>query len=562
MIYVADFETVNDVNDCRVWSWGVCDVAERPGFYDWGIDLDGFMSWVETQHKPTIYFHNLKFDSAFILSWLFCQGFTHVKTNKNMPTKSFTTLMSDKGQMYELIISFKGGKKGNSVKFLDSFKLLPFKVSRLPKDFGFADEMVKGEIDYNKRRPLGYIPDLNEQSYQQRDVMIVAKCLYYIFQEGHTRMTVGANALSSYKETIGESNFKHWFPQLECDSYIRQSYRGGFTWCNPRIANKGVKTGMVFDVNSLYPWVLHSCLLPHGEPLFFTGKYEEDERYPLYVARCIIDIKLKPNHIPCLQIKRSYLYQPNQYIENTKQPTEVYLTSVDIDLIFRQYEVMEFIMLDGYKFQANSQMFRSFIENKMEQKIKAEKLGHMVKRTLAKLEQNNVYGKFGTNPNTQEKIPYLDESRCVKWELGEKGNRDPVYIPVATFVTAHARFKTITSAQQVYERFCYADTDSLHITGTTIPENLEVDKYKLGAWKMESVFRRAKFIRQKTYCEEIFNHEKRRWELHITCAGMPERCYKHVRFTNFKPGAHFKGHLSHKTVPGGVVLLPNEFTIK
>lgn len=25
---VADFETVNDINDCRVWAWAICDVAD------------------------------------------------------------------------------------------------------------------------------------------------------------------------------------------------------------------------------------------------------------------------------------------------------------------------------------------------------------------------------------------------------------------------------------------------------------------------------------------------------------------------------------------------------
>lgn len=35
----------------------------------------------------------------------------------------------------------------------------------------------------------------------------------------------------------------------------------------------------------------------------------------------------------------------------------------------------------------------------------------------------------------------------------------------------------------VYNQFCYADTDSIHITGTDIPD-IEVDGMKLYYWKL------------------------------------------------------------------------------
>lgn len=562
MQFVADFETVNDVEDCRVWSWGVCEIDEHPQYFEWGIDIEGFMHWCLCQTKPKIYFHNLKFDASFILYWLFLNGYTYTKDKKHMKDKTFNTLVSDKGQFYQLTICEKAGSKGNKITFYDSLKLLPYKVEQLPKAFGFDHELVKGEIDYNKKREKGYIPNRDELSYQKRDVLIVARSLYYMFQHGMTKMTVGSNALQNYKDLIGERNFKNWFPQLECDSYIRQSYRGGFTWCNPKFAGKCVKTGMVFDVNSLYPWVLHDCLLPYGEPIFYTGDYEEDPVYPLYVARCIIDISLKPEHIPTIQIKQCFRYGSNEYITETKQPEELYLTNVDIELMFQQYDVHEFIMLDGYKFKGSSQLFKPFIDLHMGRKIQADKEGNKVLRTHSKMMQNNLYGKYGLNPNTRSKHPIMDDNGVIKWELGEKEHRDPVYIPVATFVTAYARYKTITTAQKLYARFCYADTDSVHIIETDEPKMIDIDAYRLGAWKKESVFRRALFLRQKTYIEEIFDHKKKRWSLNITCAGMPDRCYKHVSIKNFKPGRSFKGHLKHVNAIGGTVLLDNLFTIK
>lgn len=562
MVLSCDFETTNDINDCRVWCWGACEVSLNPGF-EWGIDIESFWEYILTlKELKKVYFHNLKFDAQFLISYLLRTGYHIVTSRLKMPVKSVYTLVSDKGQFYMLKVQVT---KKQSITFLDSLKLLPFKVKELPKAFGFEKSQQKGEIDYNKHRPIGYMPTKEELKYQKDDVQIVAKSLYHIFNEGQTKMTVGANAMQSYKQIIGERNFKNWFPVLECDEYIRRSYRGGFSWVNPKFQNKGVKVGRVYDVNSLYPSVLHDCLLPLGEPIYFKGKYEYDPHYPLYVCNVIIDIKLKPEHIPCLQIKKCFRYGSNEYITETRQPEEITVTSVDLEMIYSQYEVREIIFLDGFKFRGSKTMFCAFVDFYMKQKIDAELSGNKALRTLAKLTQNNVYGKFGTNPNVQGKYPELNEEGIIKWHLTEKDTREPVYIPVATFVTAYARQKTIMTAQSVYDRFCYADTDSIHIVGVDEP-NIDVDPVKLGAWKHESTFRRAKFIRQKTYIEEIWNPGDKdnppRWKLNITCAGMPEACYKHVKWTNFKPGASFKGHLQTVSAPGGVCLLPNEFTIK
>ena len=135
---------------------------------------------------------------------------------------------------------------------------------------------------------------------------------------------------------------------------------------------------------------------------------------------------------------------------------------------------------------------------------------------------------------------------------------------MASFITAYARYKTITSAQRNIERFLYADTDSLHLLGTEIPD-LEVDPVKLGAWKHESTFSRGKYLRQKSYIGEIDGDVK------VTCAGMPKNCIslmKEKGFTNdeiwdkFEYGSEFDGKLLPKHVSGGIVLVDTIFTLK
>ena len=76
------------------------------------------------------------------------------------------------------------------------------------------------------------------------------------------------------------------------------------------------------------------------------------------------------------------------------------------------------------------------------------------------------------------------------------------------------------------------DTDSIH-TGLSIEELkqfCEIDPVKLGAWKHEGDFEKAKFVRQKCYIELVDGN------LEVTCAGMPKTCYKYVEWDKFKTG--------------------------
>ena len=139
------------------------------------------------------------------------------------------------------------------------------------------------------------------------------------------------------------------------------------------------------------------------------------------------------------------------------------------------------------------------------------------------------------------KIPFLGNDNIVHYELSEKGIKDGVYLPMGCFITSYARDKTIRTSQKIKDYsiqkygkdlYYYSDTDSIH-TGLSIEELkqfCDIDPVRLGAWKHEGNFKKAKFIRQKCYLEEIEN------EIKITCAGMPKSCYPHVEWEKFKTG--------------------------
>lgn len=569
MLFTADFETTTDPLDCRVWACGICSIDETHSF-KYGNSLDWFFEFAKNNIGSTFYFHNLKFDGEFILCYLFEHGYKHITDRKKLKTKTFTTLISDKGQFYSLEICFnKEEDKMEKITIYDSLKILPFSVEAIAKAFNLP--ISKLEIDYDEKREIGHILTRQEIDYLRNDVEIISRALLTLFNQDLRQMTQGSNALYDYKKIVGKKNFSKWFPIPDYDFDIRQSYKGGFTYCDPRRQGQEIGEGIVLDVNSLYPSVMYYQPLPYGEGIFFDGKYKPDKLYNLYVQMFTCQFELKENYIPTIQLKNNLSFIPTDYLSSSDdEEVTMCLTSVDLELFFEHYHVYNITWHSGWKFKSTTGLFKEYIDKWNAVKMESTLNGNKAMRTLAKLMLNALYGKFALNPNVQSKIPYYDNG-IIKYTLGEKETRNPIYIPVGTFITAWARHKTITSAQKVYDRFLYADTDSLHLIGTEIPKDLEVDPIKLGAWKHESTFTRARFVRQKTYIEEtlcdnsfylpdidLYGSTK----MNITCAGMPSRCYKHVTWENFITGSSFKGKLQFTHVQGGIVLKDIDFTIK
>jgi hypothetical protein len=561
MKFTADFETTTDEFDCRVWAFGICEIG-NPDFFTYGNNIDDFLKFCKASNNATFYFHNLKFDGEFIMVRLFELGFRHVTDRKDLDTKTFTTLISDKGQFYSIKIVFeKKGKRTNAITIYDSLKILPFSVSAIAK--GFNLPISKLEIDYHQKREVGHILTPEEVDYLRNDVDIVARALDVLFKQGLDKMTQGSNALYDYKRTITTKRFEQWFPIPDYDADVRRSYRGGFTYLNPIYRGEDLGAGIVLDVNSLYPSVMHDRPLPYGEGIYFEGKYKEDKLYNLYVQMITCQFDLKPDHIPTIQLKNNLAFIPTEYLTTSgDEEVTMCLTSVDLELFFKHYDVYNITFHSGWKFKSTTGLFTEYIDKWSNIKIQSKIEGNKAMYLLAKLMLNALYGKFALNPNVQGKIPYYDNGVIKYWQ-GEKETRDPIYIPVGTFVTSWARYKTITSAQSVYDRFVYADTDSLHLLGTDVPENLDISATELGKWKLETIFSKARFLRQKSYIE--YGHE---WgkddpdEFNIVCAGLPESCYPFVTWENFHDGAVYSGKLQMKHVKGGIILKEIDFSIK
>jgi hypothetical protein len=563
--YVADFETTTTKENTRIWAYGHCEIGNVENF-QYGTTMEDFMSWCKKENK-LVFFHNLKFDGEFIFYWLLTNGFTY---SKDKQSNTFNCLVSNMGQFYQIEIIFeKKNKKYKKVVFQDSLKKLPFPVKKIAKDFKLPIAKIEVEENfYDRERPEDHVLTDEEILYLKHDVQVVAMALGIQFDQDLTKMTVGADALSSFKTVLGGGDkkagvkkFLQKFPVLPfpVDNEIRQAYRGGFTYLQDSHAGQDIMTGTVYDVCSLYPSVMYYKPLPYGMPLAFLGEYKYDEFYPLYIQRLTCEFELKPGHIPTIQIKHGGRYMSTEYLKTSRDKlgdniVTLVLTNVDLELFFEHYDVIVHDYQGGWKFKQATGLFCEYIDHWTAIK-EANSKDKNALYTMAKLMLNSLYGKFATNPDVTGKYPYLNENGAISYTMDSQELREPVYTGMGAFITSWARDKTIRTAQSVYDRFIYADTDSIHLIGEQEPEGLDIHNSRLGAWSHEGIFERARFLRAKTYIEQFDG------DLHVTCAGMPDNVKEMVTWDNFHVGLELGGKLRPKHVPGGIVLEDTTFTI-
>lgn len=609
-LYACDFETTvySGQDHTEVWSSALCKIGtEDEAIVHHSID-ETMGYWERIGNDVIGYYHNLKFDGTFIVSWLFNHGYSWQKDKNKLLTHEFSTLISDMGMWYT--ININTGKI--NIEMRDSFKLVPFSLKQCGK--AFRTKHQKLDMEYTGYRFSGCTITDEEMAYIKNDVYVLREVLEFMFQQGHTSLTIGSCCMYEYRGTLCSDEFKLNFPDLTkiqidenygsstADEYIRKSYRGGWCYVVPEKTNKVFRNGITADVNSLYPSMMHSesgNYYPVGEPVFWSGNYipekarNKTKRY--YFLRFKCSFRIKPNYLPFIQIKGNPLYKATEMltdsrpslggvkydsitvdgIEHTNIVTMT-MTCTDWELFQKHYYINDLQILDGCYFYSEKGLFDSYI-NKYRQ-IKETSKGAM--RTLAKLFLNNLYGKFASSNESSYQVPRLDDDGVLAFDTVREYDKKAGYIAIGSAITSYARCFTITAAQLNYHGankhgFIYADTDSIHC-------DLKPDKIKgvhvhptaFCHWKLESSWDYALFIRQKTYLEHITEHDLEPVErpyYDIKCAGMPATCKNQFIdqiehgtkvITDFTEGLQVGGKLMPKRIKGGVILEPVTFQIK
>lgn len=562
-IYTADFETANaqyniDNGITWVWLWDICDIETYEHRH--GKDIDSFIAALSDIAPCTLYFHNAKFDVSFILDYLLKHGYKYSKA-KVLKKNRLKTLIADTGVFYTLKFKVNIGKITRLVEIRDSNKKISGTVDRIAKDYKLP--ILKESIDYMEFKPQGYEANADEIRYIEHDTEIIARVLNIQYSEGLTKLTSASDTFNKYKDHIGKFRFEKIFPvvDIETDDYIRKSYRGGVVQVNKKYKMQELKDVYVYDVNSMYPAQMCNAMLPYGKPRFFKGKYKYNSCFPLYIQRINVCLKLKPNHQPTI-LHKGFMFLSNTYLEDTENELiELTLTSIDMELMFKHYTIYDIEYLDGYMFKGSFSLFKDFMLPIYEKKCNSS---GAVKQ-LQKIYLNSLYGKFATSPRHINKTPDVIDD-MVKYKSDPMEIEKPIYTAVASFITAYSRWTLLTAIQDNYDTFIYCDTDSVHVLGKAFKG--EIDDVKLGAFKLEKVYARAIYLGQKAYIgykeqkDAIDACAYPGYVKDLKLAGCSDNCKKAIEDFNFKVGTIVHGKLLPKTVIGGTVLVPTDFTIK
>jgi hypothetical protein len=593
--YVCDFETTvyKGQQYTEVWAAAVVELNTE----DVVIlhTIQDFLGYIFSLNVNIVgYFHNLKFDGNFIVDWLLRNGYKWNRAAEGkMKTNEFKCAISDRGEWYTITI-----KKGQTIiEFRDSLKLLPFSVKRIGKSF--KTQHKKLDMEYEGFRYAGCEITDKEKEYIANDVLVVKEALEIMFERGHQKLTIGSCCLEEFKSTYDKTDFKNFFPNLtdieidpdlygesNADAYIRHSYRGGYCYLVKGKENKIYSNGWTADINSSYPSNMSSesgNYYPVGKPMFWKGDIPKEADNKYYFVRIRCRFSIKEGMLPTVQIKGTLLYNGTDYLTTSdyydyqsgtykryymKQGVKhdsyvtMTMTCVDYELFLKHYNPIDLEILDGCYFMKAIGLFDDYMYKYKE--IKENSVD--AERELAKLYLNNLYGKFSANDSSSYKVPYINSKNVLGFEIVEEHEKKPGFIAVGSAITSYARRFVINAAQANYhgvdkDGFIYCDTDSIHCSGK--PEDVKgirIHPTSFCAWKLESYWDKAVFVRQKTYMEHVTHVDGKEVEpfYNIRCAGMSEDAKQEFLdkydITDFKEGLKLNEGLKPVRMPGGIVL--------
>ena len=487
--------------------------------------------------KNTLYFHNLSFDGSVIVDFLLSEGWQWTNTkDKNMISHEFKTCISDMGDWYSMKLKINK----SVIEIRNSWKLMPKALKAIGKSFRTKHQKL--EMEYEGERYAYCDISDEEKEYIKNDVLLLKEALEMMFSEGHDKLTIGSCCLSEYKTIIGKKDYEKMFPDLRdfplderyagvsnLWDYIHNAYHGGWCYVNPRYAHKIVSLGKVYDVNSLYPSMMHSesgNRYPYAAGDYHTGKppenfWEDEEKF--YYVRFSCRFELKEKVFPWVHIRNTAKYKGNEnlYTSDIRHKGKYYryyydkeanicdtttiltMTWSDYVLFRETYNVYNFEWKDYVVFWARVGLFDDYINPYAELK----KTSKGFRRELSKLFLNNLYGKFASSDNSSYKEPYLGDDGIVHFKEHEEHEKDVGYIACGAAITSYALNFTVRHAIANYDRFCYADTDSIHIQGLE-PANMVVEHpSNFCCWKNEIDFSHAYYERQKLYAEKVIAEE-------------------------------------------------------
>lgn len=328
---------------------------------------------------------------------------------------------------------------------------------------------------------------------------------------------------------------------IKNNKYGKHAFKGGFNFVNPIYQGIRLPLVTVYDINSMYPWILRTMKLPKAEGKFVKIKdinnLDSDKLYIIKFNK--LDVNVKEDCVPFIKYRtneiaedgisndNNYIYtlfgkiSKSEYYLNYANLENIYLTSAEVQTMKQTYDI------NDYEISTVKEYERDFeLEHKMHKhvdfwmKVKRNANSELV-RNYAKMMLNAVYGKLGNFDTEYEQYRYelSDEGVVEKLLLEDKQQpiRAQANVTAAAFITAYGRCYLAKMINKIgVENFVYCDTDSLHLIGHGEYDEIEIHDTKLGAFKIEVYEKDALYIKCKTY--GALSSKKKDGEYEFKCA--------------------------------------------
>lgn len=501
-LYFADFETTqpNEKGEVRVYLWCIC---TKKNNVNWGRDISNFMLFIKDK-RAIIYFHNLKFDSSYILNYL-------LKNNIEFD------VCEKQGTLYSI--------RFWDIELRDSMNFLPMTLKQVGETFCKSYHKLEYE-DYLK--PYDYKPNMYDIKYCKYDVLTLKEGLTNYLNEltqvllenncpktakkVFKKLTNASIAYEAFKEISGiESICERTTRDLY--NLIKPSYSGGYVYAKGGTYKVGpdIKEILMLDENSMYPDKYANAPMPIGNHFTIEEKDIFNEDY-----FCIIDISIK------FHIKEGYIPIIGQgfnkqggtiYMRDSDDFINLVITSIDFKYILRFYNC-EWIFNSGIGWRTKRYVFKKYADIFM--KVKAESKGP--RREVAKKLLNMCYGKTAMSGVMEKKKYFINEYGSVSSFITEieEDNDMLQFFQVGISICANARGDLFDKCEKVgCDNVLYTDTDSIKFicNDRKVLDKINIDDKKLGCWKVEGNPSIFKPLAPKKY---IYYENER---IHITSAG-------------------------------------------
>lgn len=358
----------------------------------------------------------------------------------------------------------------------DSYAIIPIPLAAYQKDTIDYDLFEVDKRQANKADILHYLAKDCEYLYQ------LVSAFNSRFGD---KLTIGGTAMQKLKEL-------HPFERTTeaHDLKLRPFYYGG----RVQAFETGIIRGdfKIFDVNSMYPYVMREIFHPLGAHYITYYENVLDERGELIDGE-----SCAPYFARITARNRGALpTRTKEGLSFDLECGEFFATSHEIKIGLK-HKLIEIDRVHEVLVPMQKQTFDKYVDSYIKEKIEGKESGDKVKEIFAKLLLNSAYGKFGQNPDN-----YFDFRLCENieidywhrqgWELeadyGEfaimrtpSENKSYFDVAVAASVTGAAR-AVLLDALNSAVRPVYCDTDS--IICEALP-GVEIDALKLGAWDLE-----------------------------------------------------------------------------